>query len=120
MKLTKTKLKEIIREVITEVSTLGTSGLKSFAKKHKYSVKSKKSGGRVPLMYLSKGGKDFGPFDPTITTKRFLLKKLGLKEDAPKGWEGTVKAMKKEKDIDNPYALAHWMKNKGYKSHKPE
>ncbi len=28
--------------------------------------------------------------------------------------------MKKEKDIDNPYALAHWMKNKGYKSHKPE
>ena len=44
----------------------------------------------------------------------------GLKEVAPKGWEGTVKAMKKEKDIDNPYALAHWMKNKGYKSHKPE
>ena len=85
---------------MTEVSTLGTSGLKSFAKKHKYSVKSKKSGGRVPLMYLSKDGKDFGPFDPTITTRRFLLKKLGLKEVAPKGWEGTVKAMKKEKDID--------------------
>ena len=43
-----------------------------------------------------------------------------MKEAAPKGWEGTVKSMKKEKDIDNPYALAHWMKNKGYKSHKPE
>jgi len=43
-----------------------------------------------------------------------------IKEDAPKGWEGTVKAMKKEKDIDNPWALAHWMKNKGYKSHKKE
>ena len=42
-----------------------------------------------------------------------------MKEVAPKGWEGTVKAMKKEKDIDNPWALAHWMKNKGYKSHKP-
>jgi hypothetical protein len=39
-------------------------------------------------------------------------------EDAPKGWEGTVKAMKKHKEIDNPYALTNWMKNKGYKSHK--
>ena len=39
-------------------------------------------------------------------------------EEAPAGWEGTVKAMKKHKDIDNPWALAHWMKNKGMKSHK--
>jgi hypothetical protein len=43
-----------------------------------------------------------------------------MNEVAPKGWEGTVKAMKKHKDIDNPWALAHWMKNKGYKSHKKE
>ena len=41
-------------------------------------------------------------------------------ESAPKGWEGTVKAMKKHKEIDNPWAMAHWMKNKGYKSHKKE
>jgi hypothetical protein len=41
-----------------------------------------------------------------------------LEEKAPEGWEGTVKAMKKHKDIDNPWALAHWMKNKGMKSHK--
>jgi hypothetical protein len=41
-------------------------------------------------------------------------------EAAPKGWEGTVKAMKKHKEIDNPWALAHHMKNKGYKSHKKE
>ena len=41
-------------------------------------------------------------------------------EKAPEGWEGTVKAMKKHKEIDNPYALAHFMKNKGYKSHKEE
>jgi hypothetical protein len=39
-------------------------------------------------------------------------------EKAPEGWEGTVKAMKDEPGIDNPFALAHWMKNKGYKSHK--
>ena len=39
-------------------------------------------------------------------------------EVAPPGFEGTVKAMKKHKDIDNPWALAWSMKNKGYKSHK--
>ena len=41
-----------------------------------------------------------------------------LSEKAPEGWEGTVKAMKKHKEIDNPWALAHWMKGKGMKSHK--
>jgi hypothetical protein len=40
---------------------------------------------------------------------------------APEGWEGTVKKMKKHKDeIDNPWALAHWMKGEGYESHEPE
>jgi hypothetical protein len=43
-----------------------------------------------------------------------------IDEVAPKGWEGTVKSMKKHKDINNPWALAHWMKGKGYKSHKNE
>lgn len=43
-----------------------------------------------------------------------------VSEKAPKGWEPTVKAMKKHKEIDNPFALAHWMKGKGYKSHKTE
>lgn len=44
-----------------------------------------------------------------------------LAEAAPEGWEGTVKGLKKHKDeIDNPYALAWYMKNKGYKSHKKE
>ena len=41
-----------------------------------------------------------------------------LAEKAPEGWEGTVKAMKKHKEIDNPYALTNYMKNKGMKSHK--
>jgi len=39
-------------------------------------------------------------------------------EKAPPGFEGTVKAMKKHKEIDNPFALAWSMKKKGYKSHK--
>ncbi len=37
---------------------------------------------------------------------------------APPGWEGTVKAMKKEPNISNPFALAWYEKNKGETSHK--
>lgn len=48
------------------------------------------------------------------------VKETSVLEKAPEGWEGTVKAMKKRKEIDNPYALTNYMKNKGYKSHKKE
>ena len=65
-------------ESINEVSTLGVSGIKRFAQKHGYSIKSKFSGGRVPYITLTKNGKSFGPFDPTITTLSFLSKKLGI------------------------------------------
>lgn len=41
-----------------------------------------------------------------------------VNEKAPEGWEGTVKAMKDKPGIDNPWALAYYMKKKGYKSHK--
>ena len=44
--------------------------------------------------------------------------KENLDEVSPPGFEKTVKAMKKHKEIDNPYALAWYMKNKGYKSRK--
>lgn len=37
-----------------------------------------------------------------------------VSEVAPKGWEATIKKMKKHKEIDNPWALANWMKKKGY------
>jgi hypothetical protein len=43
-----------------------------------------------------------------------------MNEGAPEGWEKTVLAMKKHKEIDNPWALAHWMKKKGYHSQKKE
>ena len=47
-----------------------------------------------------------------------------LEEVAPKGWEGTVRAMKKHSDkIDNPFALSNYMKAHGaephYSSRKP-
>lgn len=40
-----------------------------------------------------------------------------INEVAPPKWSGTVKAMKKHKEIDNPYALSWYMKNKGDKAH---
>jgi hypothetical protein len=46
--------------------------------------------------------------------------KESVNEAAPEGWEKTVLAMKKHKEIDNPWALAHWMKKKGYQQHKKE
>jgi hypothetical protein len=47
-------------------------------------------------------------------------KASNVSEVSPPGWEKTVKAMKKHDNIDNPFALAWSMKNKGYKSHKKE
>lgn len=58
-----------------------------------------------------KGGKEV----PNCVAKE----EVDIQEVAPPGFEGTVKAMKRHKgEIDNPYALAWYMKNKGYKSHK--
>jgi hypothetical protein len=42
------------------------------------------------------------------------MMEAAITEKAPEGWEATVKKMKKNKKIDNPWALAHWMKSKGY------
>lgn len=57
--------------------------------------------------------------DKVISSFKPFMEKFELTtEVAPEGWEGTVKAMKDEPGIDNPYALAWWMKGKGYKSHK--
>jgi len=39
---------------------------------------------------------------------------------APEGWEGTVKKMKKSKNVENPWALAHHMKSKGAEPHYTE
>ena len=44
--------------------------------------------------------------------------KESVNEKAPEGWEKTVLAMKKHKEIDNPWALANWMKKKGYHPRK--
>lgn len=54
----------------------------------------------------------------TSAFKPFMENNKLKTEVAPEGWEGTVKAMKDEPGIDNPWALAWWMKGKGYQSHK--
>ena len=52
--------------------------------------------------------------------ERVEAKKGSVREVSPPDWEGTVKKMKKEKNIDNPWALAWYMKNKGYTPHATE
>lgn len=42
---------------------------------------------------------------------------LPIDEKAPPGWKGTVKAMKKHKEVDNPFALAWSMKKRGAEPH---
>lgn len=38
----------------------------------------------------------------------------GTFESAPEGWDDTVERMKAHPEISNPFALAHWMKARGY------
>lgn len=61
-----------------------------------------------------------GEFSVSFSEGRNHRNQPPYAEKSPPGWEGTVKAMKKHKGIDNPYALAWHMKNKGMKSHKRE
>jgi hypothetical protein len=51
--------------------------------------------------------------EPASGEELELLSKPKVAE-APKGWEPTVKKMKKHPEIDNPYALTNWIKDKGY------
>lgn len=53
-----------------------------------------------------------GEMSPADTSGAMM--EVAITEKAPEGWEATVKKMKKKKEIDNPWALAHWMKSKGY------
>lgn len=42
---------------------------------------------------------------------------LGAEASAPRGWKKTVEHMKNHSEVDNPFALANWMKERGYKPH---
>ena len=78
----------------------------------------KKEGPNEFCVY-NKDGKKVKTFDNKKDAEKYATENHDkLMEASPEGFEGTVKAMKKHKDIDNPYALAHYMKKMGYKSHK--
>lgn len=66
-----------VTESINEVSTLGLSGVKSFAKKHGFSVKTKSSRNNDRIT-ISKDGKVYGTVDPSITTQKSLSKLLNV------------------------------------------
>ena len=97
----------IIKHIITNVATEGKEVYQKF-----FFGALKKFGVSSPVELSKEKKRDFFNYiDNNYKAKN---------EEAPDGWEGTVKAMKDNDDIDNPYALAHWMKNKGYASHKKE
>jgi hypothetical protein len=52
-------------------------------------------------------------FKPAFPDSPSLQKQIDM-EVAPPGWEGPIKKMKKDPNIDNPFALAYWMKNRGF------
>ena len=59
---------------------------------------------------------DLGENDPVMEAGAFTDKE----SVSPEGWGGTVEHMKDHKDIDNPFALAYYMKNKGDSPHYKE
>ena len=69
---------------------------------------------------------DIDPRQQTFDSGKAMKKKRSfnlqeIKEaKSPPGFKHTVEHMKSEHgdEVDNPFALAWWMKNKGYKSHK--
>lgn len=62
------------------------------------------------------GNGEMSPADKTEPTMAESVEPL--EEKAPEGWKATVERMKKHKEIDNPFALAHWMASRGYRPHK--
>lgn len=66
---------------------------------------------------VKKVGDEYRVVSKVLSDPKDRKLRESLDEKSPPGFEGTVKAMKKKGDIDNPYALAWSMKKKGYKSH---
>lgn len=42
---------------------------------------------------------------------------VDINEATPPGFEKVVKGLKKSGNVDNPWAVANWMKSQGYKPH---
>ena len=42
------------------------------------------------------------------------IKGRRIEAKSPEGWEEAVEVLKEKPEIDNPFALAYWMKEQGY------
>jgi hypothetical protein len=110
------ELQKILGNIKQEIDALVDAHEKRGRKKQQTPLKNTllyKHGRPVPGM---KEGHKEQPVTINIIDK--VKEKIKVDEKAPSGWEGTVKAMKKHPEIDNPWALSNYMKNKGDKSHK--
>lgn len=125
MKLTKSYLRKLIAEVVSEQEAekekndkdkkilnddnINDTSTGRWQVKHKVKVKSKSQPKPQPKKIKENN---------TEECQECKECDDNIKEVSPPGWEKTVEAMKKHKDITNPFALAWYMKNKGYESHK--
>lgn len=74
--------------------------------------------GKRTICSCMDGYKKFQASMATDKMSAFKEKFTKVMAKAPAGWEETVKHMKDDHpEIDNPWALTHWMKDQGYHSH---
>jgi len=133
------------KEDITNASAVGSTHIKSLEDKKSYSggsdlgetnlysdadeegeddVKQKGKGHAAPSDQKGKfPGPPHGMGEGKFPSLKSIFSEgtmLGLAEVAPPGWEKTVKKMKGEKDIDNPWTLSWHRHNKDEKGEKKE
>lgn len=135
MKITKTQLKQIIREelqkeALDDLDVNLPTNVNRFLEKLTSQLKTYNLPRKKEVLVIAKIIDGLGMDKQEVMRAIQKIKQAdafggqkkndvtAIAEKAPEGWEGTVKAMKDEPEIDNPYALTNWMKNKGYTSHK--
>ena len=136
----KEKLRSIIREAlqelsVNEVAPPGWEGTVKAMKKHsvgghkKWDPKKKKDEGfdkvssDVEPSKCSKCGEEYLDISDPSKNPHGLCPDCsnevsGYERDNRQDFQGGLEEKMKKKKITNPYALAWWMKNQGYKSHK--
>ena len=109
MKITRSHLKQMIREAASEY-VWGVKNPGRVANKYKISVLKQIILEELEVVLTNEeAGELFGE------EIEEMLNEEDLEEDAPAGWERTVKKMKKNPKINNPWALAHYMAKQGAK-----
>ena len=66
-------------------------------------------------LLLERFGRPIGDSPSTVGVPDERNEADDIKEVAPKGYEKIVKKLKRDKEVENPWAVAWSMKNKGIK-----